>query len=85
MSLCGVIAGCDGATKALHLVSAFATEARLVLEQTKLEQKSNKITAIPELLHLLDLRGGVVSIEVQGTRVLLKGQAITTLQATLCV
>jgi PhzF family phenazine biosynthesis protein len=30
-------------------------------------------------------RGGVVGIEVQGTRVLLKGQAITTLQATLCV
>src|SRR4051794_31235714 len=42
----------DGTVKALHLVSAFATEARLVLAQTATAQKSNEISAIPELLKL---------------------------------
>jgi predicted transposase YbfD/YdcC len=56
----------DGATKALHLVSAFATEARLVLAQVATAEKSNEITAIPELLKLLDLRGATVSIDAMG-------------------
>lgn len=49
----------DGTAKALHLVSAFATEARMVLAQTATAEKSNEITAIPELLKLLDLRGAI--------------------------
>jgi len=53
-------------TKALHLVSAFATEARLVLAQVATAEKSNEITAIPELLKLLDLRGATVSIDAMG-------------------
>ncbi len=56
----------DGATRALHLVSAFATEARLVLGQVRTEEKSNEITAIPELLRLLDLCGATVSIDAMG-------------------
>jgi predicted transposase YbfD/YdcC len=56
----------DGTVKALHLVSAFATEARLVLAQTATAPKSNEITAIPELLKLLDLRGATVSIDAMG-------------------
>lgn len=56
----------DGAAKALHLVSAFATQARLVLAQTATAEKSNEITAIPELLTLLDLRGATVSIDAMG-------------------
>src|SRR5579862_6831280 len=56
----------DGTAKALHLVSAFATEARLVLAQVPTAQKSNEITAIPELLKLLDLRGATVSIDAMG-------------------
>lgn len=56
----------DGAVKALHLVSAFATEARLVLAQVATQEKSNEITAIPELLKLLDLRGATVSIDAMG-------------------
>jgi predicted transposase YbfD/YdcC len=56
----------DGAAKALHLVSAFATEARMVLAQTATREKSNEITAIPELLALLDLRGATVSIDAMG-------------------
>jgi predicted transposase YbfD/YdcC len=53
----------DGAVKALHVVSAFAMQARLVLAQAATAEKSNEITAIPELLRLLDLRGATVSIE----------------------
>ena len=56
----------DGATKALHLVSAFATEVRLVLAQVKTDEKSNEIIAIPELLGLLDLRGATISIDAMG-------------------
>ena len=56
----------DGTAKALHLVSAFATEARLVLAQTATAEKSNEITAIPELLKLLDLRSATVSIDAMG-------------------
>ena len=56
----------DGTAKALHLVSAFASEARLVLAQVATAEKSNEITAIPELLKLLDLRGATVSIDAMG-------------------
>src|SRR3954447_20947855 len=56
----------DGTAKALPLVSAFATEARLVLAQVATAEKSNEITAIPELLRLLDLRGATVSIDAMG-------------------
>jgi predicted transposase YbfD/YdcC len=55
-----------GTAKALHLVSAFATEARLVLAQVATTEKSNEITAIPELLRLLDRCGATVSIDAMG-------------------
>jgi predicted transposase YbfD/YdcC len=60
----------DGANgkKALHLVSAWATENRLVLAQLATEQKSNEITAIPELLRMLDLSGCIVTIDAMGTQ-----------------
>jgi hypothetical protein len=47
---------CDTAAgqPALHTVSAYLTEAGLVLGETKTDVKSNEITAIPELLRLLD-------------------------------
>ena len=41
---------------ALHIVSAWASDQRLVLAQMKVEDKSNEITAIPALLELLDMR-----------------------------
>jgi predicted transposase YbfD/YdcC len=50
----------------LHLVSAWATEARLVLGQVAVDTKSNEITAIPLLLELLDLKGCVVTIDAMG-------------------
>jgi predicted transposase YbfD/YdcC len=58
----------DGAagTSAIHMVSAFASEARLVLAQQKVADKSNEITAIPKLLDLLALDGAVVTIDAMG-------------------
>lgn len=50
----------------LHLVSAWAFEHRLTLAQVAVQDKSNEITAIPEVLALLDLRGALVSIDAMG-------------------
>ena len=51
---------------AIHMVSAWATENRLVLGQQKVNAKSNEITAIPELLKLLTIEGCLVSIDAMG-------------------
>ena len=53
---------------AIHLVSAWASANRLVLGQVKVADKSNEITAIPELLQLLELRGCLVTIDAAGTQ-----------------
>jgi predicted transposase YbfD/YdcC len=52
--------------KALHLVSAFAAQERLVLSQQAVDEKSNEITAIPELLGRIDAAGALVSIDAMG-------------------
>ncbi len=51
---------------AIHMVSAWATENRLVLGQVKTDEKSNEITAIPELLKLLAIKGCIVTIDAMG-------------------
>jgi predicted transposase YbfD/YdcC len=77
-NICGVVA-IDGKTlrrshnraegkKALHMVSAWAAENRLVLAQLATEEKSNEITAIPELLRVLDLSGCIVTVDAMGTQ-----------------
>jgi len=50
----------------LHLVSAWATEQYLSLGQVATAEKSNEITAIPELLDLLELHGAIVTIDAMG-------------------
>jgi predicted transposase YbfD/YdcC len=50
----------------LHLVSAWATKAKLTLGEVAVEGKSNEIKAIPELLKLLDLKGTLVTIDAIG-------------------
>jgi len=55
--------------KALHLVSAFATNRRLVLGQEAVFEKSNEITAIPALIERLDLEGALVSTDAMGCQV----------------
>ena len=52
--------------KALHVVSAYATEVGLVLAQQRCEEKSNEITAIQALLPSLALKGAIVSIDAMG-------------------
>lgn len=52
----------------VHMVSAFACEAGLVLGQVATADKSNEIKAIPILLELLDLKGALVSIDAMGTQ-----------------
>jgi predicted transposase YbfD/YdcC len=53
-------------TKAIHLVSAWANENRLVLAQRKVDSKTNEITAIPELLEALEVAGCIVTIDAMG-------------------
>ncbi len=52
--------------QALHLVSAWAQEAKLVLAQVPCDDKSNEITAIPQLIEMLELRGCTVTIDAMG-------------------
>jgi predicted transposase YbfD/YdcC len=56
----------DADAKPMHLISAFACEFGIVLGQYKTAEKSNEITAIPELINLLDLRGTIVTIDAMG-------------------
>jgi len=85
-SIAGVIA-IDGKTsrrthdraagkKALHLVSAWAVENRLVLAQLATEEKSNEITAIPLLLQQLALVGCIVTSDAMGTQTKIAQQII---------
>ena len=53
-------------TSTIHMVSAYAAANKLVLGQIKTDAKSNEITAIPELLALLDIKGCLVSIDAMG-------------------
>lgn len=52
--------------KGIHIVSAWADELSLVLGQIKTDEKSNEITAIPELLELIDIKGAVITIDAMG-------------------
>lgn len=53
---------------AIYMVSAWATQNQLVLGQTKVADKSNEITAIPQLLQLLEITGCIVTIDAIGTQ-----------------
>src|SRR5271154_6598354 len=60
----------------LHLVSAWATELKLSLGQVAVDAKSNEITAIPELLKLLELEGALVTIDAMGCQKAIAAQII---------
>jgi predicted transposase YbfD/YdcC len=51
---------------AINMVSAWASENQMVLGQVKVDSKSNEITAIPELLELLEVAGCIVTIDAMG-------------------
>ena len=52
--------------KMLHMVHAWASENRMLLGQVKTAEKSNEITAIPELLDMIDIKGSIVTIDAMG-------------------
>jgi predicted transposase YbfD/YdcC len=60
----------------LHLVSAWATELHLSLGQVAVDAKSNEITAIPELLRLLEVEGALVTIDAMGCQKAIAEQII---------
>ena len=66
----------DENQKMLHMISAYATDARLVLAQEKVDEKSNEIIAIPKLLNVLDLRGSTVTIDAMGCQYAIAKQII---------
>jgi predicted transposase YbfD/YdcC len=76
-SLEGQIVAIDGKTargshdrsigkRAIHMVSAFVCGRGITLGQWKTEEKSNEITAIPELIKVLDLKGATVTLDAMG-------------------
>jgi predicted transposase YbfD/YdcC len=58
------------------VISAWATANHLVLGQRKVDEKSNEITAIPELLRLLDVSGCIVTIDAMGCQTEIAEQII---------
>ena len=71
---CGEVIAIDGkvlrrsfdtasATSALHMVSAWGCDQRLVLAQIATDAKSNEITAVPKLLAMLSLKGAIVTVD----------------------
>jgi predicted transposase YbfD/YdcC len=61
---------------AIHLVSAWASANHLLLGQQAVADKSNEITAIPELLKLLDLQGALVTLDAMGCQRKVAAQVI---------
>lgn len=61
---------------ALHSVSVWASEFGLTLGQVATDQKSNEITAIPEVLKLVDLQGAIVTIDAMGTQKAIAAQVV---------
>jgi predicted transposase YbfD/YdcC len=63
---------------ALHSVSIWASEYGLSLGQVACAEKSNEITAIPELLRLVDIAGAIVTIDAMGTQKAIAAQIIAS-------
>ncbi len=51
---------------AIHVISAFSTMHSLVIGQIRTDEKSNEITAIPELLNMLDIKGKIITTDAMG-------------------
>lgn len=61
---------------AIHMVSAWSTHNRLILGQVKVDEKSNEITALPQLLNLLVIKGCLVTIDAMGCQTEIADQII---------
>lgn len=62
---------------ALHSVSVWASEFGLSLGQVACAEKSNEITAIPELLRLVDIKGTIITIDAMGTQKAIAAQIVS--------
>ena len=62
--LCG--SGKDGSKSIIHMVSAWSNANNMVLAQTKVDDKTNEITAIPQLLDVLMIKGCIITIDAMG-------------------
>ena len=60
----------------VHMVSAWAAGLRMVLAQTRVGEKTNEITAIPEVLSMLDIRGCIVTMDAMGCQQAIAKQII---------
>jgi predicted transposase YbfD/YdcC len=60
----------------LHLVTAWCVQENLVLAQRAVDEKSNEITAVPELLKMLDIRGAVVTVDALNTQTQIAEQVV---------
>ncbi|MEZ6034709.1 MAG: ISAs1 family transposase [Planctomycetaceae bacterium] len=60
----------------MRMVSAWLSEFGLTMAQVATEEKSNEITAIPELLRLIDLKGAIITIDAMGTQVAIAEQIV---------
>lgn len=65
-TVCGAKSG--GEKSPIHIVSAYASAVNLVIGQVKVDEKSNEIKAIPELLDMLFIEGDIVTIDAMGTQ-----------------
>lgn len=61
---------------AIHMVSAWATANQLVLAQVKVDDKSNEITALPQLLQQLFIRGCIITIDAMGCQRAIAAQIV---------
>jgi hypothetical protein len=52
----------------IHIVSEWSNGTQLVLGQRKVDGKTNEITAIPELLEMLEIKGSIITIDAMGTQ-----------------
>ena len=83
---CRMLVSVDGKTirgskgsgkKATHIVTAFASELRLVLGEIATDEKSNEITAIPKLLEMFCQKGMIITIDAMGTQTAIAETIIT--------
>jgi predicted transposase YbfD/YdcC len=68
----------DGKQHPLHIVSAWASQHGMLLGQVRTAEKSNEITAIPELLKLLSIQGCIVTIDAMGCQKAIAKDIITS-------
>lgn len=58
----------DGFKRPVHILSAFAADTKLVIGHLKVDDKTNEISMLPDLLEMLDLEGAIVSLDAMGTQ-----------------